>query len=201
MKQFPFPAALVLTLSAAAHAQTTLTAAQVQVFERLMVSAKATDPAYNRARAAELEGRAQAGPLGAVSASAGLSVGTSPATENNVGGFDQITPAVRLSANVDLPALFASMTGQNQPRLDALAAAREGEARSLRARVLEAYTGYLSARRAVQQAGDGLEVTQAQVRVTQARAQAGAATGVDVLQVRQRVNAAKADVYDANRFI
>lgn len=174
-----------------------LTSAQVTVFETLVSKAKLIDPQFLQTVATNGQKRAELSPLGQVSASAGVSVG-SGVTLGTSGGFDQVTTGYRLSAAVDITGLAKSLTGGNKPQLEALTASTNAAGRDLRVRVLQAYAAYLSAVRAAGVAADALEVADAALNQQQARAQAGAATGVDVLRAAQGKNSADAGVYDAN---
>lgn len=174
-----------------------LTPAQVQVFDQLVFQAKKVDPAFLAANAQDAQKRAELSPLSALSVSAGASVGTA-VTLGNSGGFDQVSPGLRLSASVDLNRLAGSFSKSNRAQLDALTASTSAAGRDLRVRVLQAYTAYLSAIRAAGTASDSLEVARAALRQAQARASAGAATGVDVLKSAQVQNSADAALYDAN---
>lgn len=191
-------ALFVLGLAVQARGQgapNVLTSAQVQVFDQLVLQAKKVDPVFLSANAQDAQKRAELSPLGAVNVSAGVSAGTSLTTS---GGFDQVSPGVRLSASVDVLKLAGSLTRSNRAQLDALTASTNAAGRELRVRVLQAYTAYLSAVRAAGTAADSLEVAEAALRQAQARAGAGAATGVDVLKAAQAKNSADAALYDAN---
>ncbi len=126
-----------------------------------------------------------------VSASSSLTLGSQS-------GFDQVAPAFRLSAGVDLLKLGQAVTKANAPQLAQMTNGTGAAARELRVRVLQAYTTYLSAVRAVGVASDALEVASAALGQQQARANAGTVTGVDVLKAAQERNRADAAVYDAN---
>lgn len=191
---------LALFLNSGGRAQgapNILTAQQVAAFEQLMSAAKKVDPAFLQAQATDQQKRAELSPLSAITAnvSAGAGLGTDLTTS---GGFDQVRPSVRLAVGVDLVKLATSATGANAAQVAALTASTSAAGRELRVRVLQAFTAYLSAVRAAGVAADALEVAQAAFRQAQARASAGAVTGVEVLKASQSVNAADADVYDAN---
>ena len=194
-------ALFVLGLAAQARAQepgpNILTPAQVQVFDQLVFQAKKVDPAFLAANAQDAQKRAELSPLSALSVSAGASVRTA-VTLGNSGGFDQVSPGLRLSASVDLNRLAGSFSKSSRAQLDALTASTSAAGRDLRVRVLQAYTAYLSAIRAAGTASDSLEVARAALKQQQARASAGAATGVDVLKSAQVQNSADAALYDAN---
>lgn len=192
-----FLALLVFGLGARALGQSVLTAAQVSAFDALVGAAKGVDPQYLKARADEAQKRGELSPLGAVSAGVSAGAGVNLGSQS---GFDQVTPGYRLNAsvNLDLKALTQSVRGANAAQIEALTNSTSAAARDLRVRVLQSYTGYLSAVRAAGVASDALELARASLGQAQARAQAGAATGVDVMRAAQQVNAAAAEVYDRN---
>jgi outer membrane protein TolC len=187
-------AALALPVPALAQGgPNILTAPQVAAFELLVSAAKQVDPTFLQSVATEAQKRAELSPLGAVTLNAATTLTVGTAT-----GFDQVAPAFRLSASVDLVKLTQSLTKANTPQLALLTNSTNAAGRDLRVKVLQTYTAYLSAVRAAGVASDTLEVAAAALNQQQARASAGAATGVDVLKSAQSKNQADAAVYDAN---
>lgn len=186
-------ALLFAPLAQAQGSPNVFTAAQIAAFDQLVSAAKQVDPAFLQAQASEAQKRAELSPLGAVSVSA-----SSALTLGSAGGFDQVAPAFRLSAGVDIVKLTQSLTKANAPQLALLTNSTSAAGRELRVRVLQTFAAYLSAVRAAGLTSDALEVAAAALNQQQARAAAGAATGVDVLRAAQNKSSADAGVYDAN---
>lgn len=168
-----------------AFGQTSLTPAQVAVYERLVNMSLDRDPEVLRAAAELARARAGAGPLGAAGGSLSLSL---------AGSYDQVNPGYRLSLSLDLGKLLEDPVPELRARERALEAARA----NLRVRVLEAYLGYLYALEAARQASDALEARQAGLDAARARARVGAATAADVLAAAEGVSAARLALYRKN---
>lgn len=162
-----------------------LTPEQVQVFERLAREAEAHDPECLRALADLEAARAGTGPLGALTAEAGLTLS---------GGYDQVSPGYRLALGLNL----AELLRDKSPVLRALEAQYDSRRRALRLRVLEAFTGYHYALEAARTAADALEARQAEAAAAQARARVGNATPAEVLAAAERVSQARLGLYRAN---